>query len=90
MLHYLPGRPAGSGARLGLVVGKKLLRRAVDRNRVKRCLRDVFRRQRQDLPECDLVVRLIGRPPVPGSDDVADDFRILLGKLRRRPPPPVT
>ena len=54
-------------ARLGMVVAKRLLPRAVDRNRVKRCVRETFRVQRRDLPPCDFVVRLIVKP-VPGSE----------------------
>ena len=49
-------------ARLGMVVAKRLLPRAVDRNRVKRCVRETFRVQRLDLPPCDFVVRLIAKP----------------------------
>ncbi|MBE9515887.1 MAG: ribonuclease P protein component [Proteobacteria bacterium] len=43
-------------ARLGLAVAKKNLRHAVDRNRVKRIIREWFRLQRQTLPEADIVV----------------------------------
>lgn len=49
-------------ARLGMVIAKRLLPRAVDRNRVKRCVRETFRLQRFDLPACDFVVRLIAKP----------------------------
>ena len=61
-------RPNALGqARLGMVVAKRLLPRAVDRNRVKRCVRETFRVQRQGLPPCDFVVRLIAKP-VPGNE----------------------
>lgn len=49
-------------ARLGMVIAKRLLPRAVDRNRVKRCVRETFRLQRRDLPVGDYVVRLIAKP----------------------------
>lgn len=49
-------------ARLGMVIAKRLLPRAVDRNRVKRCVRETFRQLRSDLPACDFVVRLIAKP----------------------------
>lgn len=55
-LHYRPNE-LGS-ARFGVTVAKKLVRRANGRNLVKRIAREVFRRQREDLPACDLVVRL--------------------------------
>ena len=51
-------RQSGSPtARLGLIVAKRVLKRAVDRNRAKRIIRESFRR-RPDLPPVDVVVRL--------------------------------
>ena len=44
-------------SRLGLIVAKKVLRHAVDRNRAKRVIRESFRRRR-GLPALDIVVRL--------------------------------
>ncbi|WP_260293413.1 ribonuclease P protein component [Sedimenticola hydrogenitrophicus] len=43
-------------ARLGTAVAKKILRRAVDRNRVKRLIRESFRLRQHDLAGLDLVV----------------------------------
>jgi ribonuclease P protein component len=51
-----------AGARLGLIVGKRQLKRAVDRNRVKRALRETFRVRRTILPAYDIVVQLADRP----------------------------
>jgi len=52
-------RPNGSErARLGLVVGKKALPRAVDRNRLRRGLRESFRLMQAELIGFDAVVRL--------------------------------
>ena len=48
--------------RLGMVIAKRLLARAVDRNRVKRCVRESFRQVLPALPACDFVVRLIAEP----------------------------
>ena len=44
------------GARLGLVVPKRVLKRAVDRNRAKRQIRESFRLARPGLPAWDIVV----------------------------------
>ena len=43
-------------ARLGLAVAKKNVRKAVDRNRVKRLVRDYFRRHSAQLSGLDVVV----------------------------------
>ncbi|MFP5419632.1 MAG: ribonuclease P protein component [Gammaproteobacteria bacterium] len=53
--------------RLGMVIAKRILARSVDRNRVKRCIRESFRAARAELPACDFVVRLLTRP-VPGDE----------------------
>lgn len=39
------------------MVGKRVARRAVDRNFLKRLVRETFRRQQQDLAGFDLLVR---------------------------------
>jgi ribonuclease P protein component len=43
-------------ARLGLAIAKKNVRKAVDRNRIKRLIRESFRNIRADLPAIDIVV----------------------------------
>lgn len=53
-------------ARLGVVVGRKQLPLAVDRNTVKRIVREAFRLQRSSLPPRELVIRL--RTPLKNED----------------------
>lgn len=43
-------------ARLGISISKKKIARAVDRNRLKRLIRESFRLNRLDLPHIDLIV----------------------------------
>jgi ribonuclease P protein component len=43
-------------ARMGLAISKRVSKRAVERNRIKRLARESFRRVRHDLPAVDLVV----------------------------------
>ena len=48
--------------RLGLVISKKVLKRAVWRNRIKRIVRETFRNSQDNLPKADLV--FIARPKI--------------------------
>lgn len=57
-LLALPNRM--HGARLGLVVPKRVLKRAVDRNRAKRQIRESFRLARPGLPAWDIVIIVTG------------------------------
>lgn len=66
-------------SRLGLIVGKKVAPRAVDRNRVKRLTRIVHRRLAGDLGALDVVVQLRGSPR---SRDNAALFKELEELLR--------
>jgi ribonuclease P protein component len=43
-------------ARLGMSIAARNLRRAVDRNRVRRLIRESFRMHQQDLPFLDIVI----------------------------------
>ncbi len=45
-----------SHIRLGLIVPKKVLKKAVDRNHIKRLTRNFFRLNQHDLPPLDFVV----------------------------------
>ncbi len=42
--------------RLGLAIAKKHIKRAVDRNKIKRSIRESFRLQQHQIPHLDLVV----------------------------------
>lgn len=44
-------------ARLGITVAKKTVAGAVGRNRIKRAVRESFRKQRAELPTLDIVVQ---------------------------------
>lgn len=55
LVHTAAARDPG---RVGFVVGRKVLPRAVDRNRFKRLVREMLRRARPELLHLDLIVRL--------------------------------
>jgi ribonuclease P protein component len=65
-LHYRQADP-DSGARLGLIVPKRLARAASLRNAIKRQGREAFRLMVAEIPPCDLVLRL-ARPVVDAKD----------------------
>ena len=95
-LHWLAGP---DGARLGLAVSRKVDRRAVGRNRIKRALRESFRLRRAQLAPGAYVV--VARAGAAGLDHAAIDAALarLLARIgalpasaaagtMRAPPPP--
>lgn len=63
-LRYAPN--SFGVARLGLAISKQVSRRAVERNRLKRLVRESFRRVRHRLPAVDMVV--MARTQAAGMD----------------------
>lgn len=80
-LHY---RPSESGARLGVVVAKKLARHAVLRNLIKRIARESFRFKREGLPALDLVLRLASSPKGVSRRGLRVEIDALFDRLPRR------
>jgi ribonuclease P protein component len=72
--------PDADSARLGLAVSRKVDPRAVGRNRIKRILRDAFRRRRAELPSGAYVV--VARPAARTTDATA--LRAALSGLLQR------
>lgn len=73
-LVYAPAR--GVPGRVGYVLGKKALPLAVDRNRVRRMLREIVRAARPHLAGYDLIVRLKRGCP-------RTQFRAIAGEAER-------
>lgn len=74
-LHQHSGEgPVAGGARLGLIVPKRLAKRAVLRNLIKRLAREAFRNVSGTLPPADLVLRL-AKPPLPVGQRVGSEQR---------------
>ena len=77
-------RPNGlDHARLGLAISKRVSKRAVERNRIKRLVRESFRRARRGLPPIDLVV--MAREAAAGLPGT--ELLVELDTLWRRLPP---
>jgi ribonuclease P protein component, eubacterial len=68
-------------ARLGMIVSKRLFPHAVDRNRVRRRIREAFRQMAAGLPALDLVVRLLAVPDK--NTPREEQSRDLLGALEK-------
>ena len=75
-------------ARLGLAVSRKVSKRAVARNRIKRIVRESFRLHRAGLPALDVLV--IARPIAAGAENAAlhADLDIAWQKLQALKPGP--
>lgn len=78
-LHYASGETGT--ARLGIVVAKKLAKRAAMRNLVKRIGRDVFRHLRAELPAHDLVLRLSAKVDDVTRRTMREDMLEVFGRL---------
>lgn len=63
--------------RLGMIIPRRVVPRAVDRNRIRRVLREWFRLNRERLGSRDILVRVTDKPVELVSDVVAQ----LLAKL---------
>ena len=76
------GRPNDLGhARLGMIVSKRQFARSVDRNRLRRQIREVFRLEVANLPPLDLVVRPHGpRADYPLLTDLREAFSMAAKK----------
>jgi ribonuclease P protein component len=75
---------AQSPGRVGYVIGRKMMRRAVDRNRLRRRLRESVRAARPAAEAFDIILRV--KRPVRSADIAAanDESRRLLARLAGR------
>ena len=81
VIHVGPGR--GGISRLGIALTRRLVPRSVDRNLVKRLLRDLFRRHAVKLSGLDCVVALRERFDRAQAPAVLDEIRLLFDQLSR-------
>lgn len=70
-------------SRLGVVVPKRLVKQAFVRNAVKRQGREAFRLLANELPPCDLVLR-VHRPLTSAKHLSHKDWRLLIDDLLKR------
>ncbi len=67
--------------RLGLIVSKKTAKLAVQRNYMRRVLRELFRLNQQRLPAIDLVIQVQKAFDAPNFVRIKQEFESLLLKL---------
>jgi len=78
------GLNALPGARLGLIASRKAARRAVDRNRAKRLVREAFRAMHVKLPTVDVVLQLKNDLRASGNADIRKEVVRLLREMTAR------
>lgn len=71
-------------ARLGLVVSKKVAKLSVDRNYMRRVLRELFRRNKDNLSHLDLVIRPQKPFNAKNYNEIVQEFDMLITKLKSR------
>jgi len=68
-------------ARLGMAVSRRVSKRAVERNRIRRQIRESFRLQRARLPGCDVLVVARALATEQASRVLRDELDLLWSKL---------
>lgn len=81
-IHYQPN--LHQRARLGLVVGKKIAKLAVNRNYMRRVLREFFRTQQHDICHVDLIIRVQKKFTKVDFIQIKQEFDSLIGKINQR------
>ena len=77
----LASNTRGAKARLGIVVAKKQVRLATERNRLKRVIRESFRHHQHELPNLDIVVLVRNRATSRDNKNLISVLRSLWTKL---------
>ena len=69
-------------ARIGIIVAKKHVKLAVQRNRIKRLIRDSFRCEYQLLPAVDIVILAKKNTAGLNNSELTDELKYLWRKLK--------
>jgi ribonuclease P protein component len=70
--------------RLGLIVSKKTAKLAVNRNYMKRVLRELFRLNQHQLPACDIIIQVQTSFSKPNFSLIKQEFALLKLKLNAK------
>ena len=85
-LHYI-GSPSSAAPRFAVVIAKRHVRTAVQRNRIRRVLREYFRQQlRFSLPAMDFLMQTTRMLPLPASgEQLRKECRALFADVVNKP-----
>ncbi|MBQ0723788.1 MAG: ribonuclease P protein component [Cycloclasticus sp.] len=72
----------GKRPRLGLAIAKKNVKKATQRNIIKRVVRESFRRQKNDLKKQDFVVLCRNQANKANKKELADSIQAYWGKMK--------
>ena len=83
--HFLlltrPGGSVHGGARLGIVIGRRQIARAVERSRLRRIIREAFRVRRNQFGDIDVLVKYRGGPSTRGKTSIRSELDELFGQV---------
>jgi ribonuclease P protein component len=82
VIHYR--KNVHQAARLGLVVSKKIAKLSVDRNYMRRVLRELFRRNQLNFNHFDVVIRPQKPFGAKNYNEIVQEFDMLTSKLKSR------
>jgi ribonuclease P protein component len=87
-LRWMAG--SSGSCRLGMAVSRKVSKRAVARNRIKRVIRESFRAEREALPTFDILVIARASAATEARDVLRTDLQRAWLKLKALKPPPAS
>ena len=82
VIHYQPNQL--TRPRMGLVVSKKIARLSVNRNYMRRVLRELFRRNKSKLQSIDFIIRPQKSFCAKNYNEIVQEFDMLVGKLNKK------
>ena len=82
VVHYKPNTE--HIMRVGFVVAKRVAKHAVDRNYMRRVLREVCRHRLQTRPAADVVIQVQKKFIKQDFEQVNHDLNVMLGKIQKK------
>ncbi len=77
-------RPSEGGPRLGLAVATKIAGNSVERNRIRRVIRETFRLRQRELPAVDIVVSARAKVRGARNEELRSSLNTLWDRVREQ------